>query len=287
MTAHERAEPLACCQEPPGLAVRGVTVDFRCRDRPLVAVADLDLDVAPGEFVSVVGPSGCGKSTLLRALAGLVPISSGTVRLTGATADTAVSTRAVPDRSALNCPEAAMAWHPQADSLLPWRRALGNAMIGARIAGASRAQAERRARELFAAFGLAGFERAWPSALSGGLRQRVAVLRTALTDRPVWLLDEPFGALDALLRREMNQWLAATVLSGGHADERGGAGTRSRTVILVTHDVEEAITLSDRVVVMSARPGRVIAEFRIRDAASEYSDGSRAKAGILDALGVV
>jgi ABC-type nitrate/sulfonate/bicarbonate transport system ATPase subunit len=140
---------------------------------------------------------------------------------------------------------------PQRDLLLPWLNALDNASLALRIAGAPRARARARARALFAELGLAGFEQARPHELSGGMRQRVAFLRTLLSEKPVLCLDEPFGALDAITRAEMQGWLARAL-------ER-----EPRTVVLVTHDVEEAVLLADRVIVMCARPGRVVAELEV------------------------
>jgi ABC-type nitrate/sulfonate/bicarbonate transport system ATPase subunit len=197
----------------------------------VAALDRVDLSVADGGFVSLVGPSGCGKSTLLRILAGLLTPSSGEARIGG--------------RSIIGRPGPA-AYMPQRDLLLPWRRALGNATVGAEIAGVPRGEAERQAAALFGRFGLAGFERAWPAELSGGMRQRLALLRTFLCGRDVLLLDEPFGALDAITRRDMHGWLQEVL----EADRR--------TVLLVTHDVEEALVLSDEVVVLSNRPGRVV-----------------------------
>ena len=139
----------------------------------------------------------------------------------------------------------------QRDDLLPWRRVLGNATLGAELRGTPRREAEVRARPLLERFGLAGYEDAWPSQLSGGMRQRLAVLRTFLMDAPVLLLDEPFGALDALTRRRMQTWLAEVWEADG------------RTVLLVTHDVEEALVLADRVLVLSDRPGRVVADVEV------------------------
>jgi ABC-type nitrate/sulfonate/bicarbonate transport system ATPase subunit len=191
----------------------------------------LDLDVAEGGFVGLVGPSGCGKSTLLRILAGLLKPSAGDARIGG--------------RSIVGRPGHA-AYMPQRDLLLPWRRALGNATVCAEITGMSRHEAEQQAEALFGPFGLAGFERAWPAELSGGMRQRLALLRTFLCGRDVLLLDEPFGALDAITRRDMHGWLQQVL----QADRR--------TVLLVTHDVEEALILSDVVVVLSSRPARII-----------------------------
>jgi NitT/TauT family transport system ATP-binding protein len=189
---------------------------------PVVALDGVDLRAAPGEVVAVVGPSGCGKSTLLELVCGLAHADAGTV----------------------SSPPAALM--PQRDALLPWLSALDNAALARRVAGDSRAAARARAHEHFAAFGLEGFERSRPGELSGGMRQRVAFLRTLLAGRPVLCLDEPFAALDALTRGQAQGWL-------------GDALAREpRTVLLVTHDAEEAVLLADRVAVMSARPGRVV-----------------------------
>lgn len=216
------------------LAAHGLSVRFG----DVAALDGVDLAVADGEFVAVVGPSGCGKSTLLRALGGMLP--------PGAAVSGALTLPVPPEGGG-----PATAWMPQRDGLLPWRRAWSNALLGARIARVPRADAEARAAELFETFGLAGFERAWPHELSGGMRQRLALLRTCLAGRPVLLLDEPFGALDPITRRRMNEWLAGVGLTA--ADAAG-----QRAVVLVTHDVDEALALADRVVVLSARPGRVV-----------------------------
>jgi ABC-type nitrate/sulfonate/bicarbonate transport system ATPase subunit len=220
----------------PVLEVRGLTVCFGDPRAPVRALDAVDLTAGPGELVAVLGPSGCGKSTLLRVLAGLA-----------ANARVRHDALRVPPRPGHGT---AVAWMPQRDGLLPWRRALANATLGARIAGVDRRTAEQRARELLPTFGLAGFERAWPHELSGGMRQRLALLRTCLVGAPLLLLDEPFGALDPISRRRMNTWLAGLDLA--HVP-----GERP-TVVLVTHDVDEAVLLADRVVVLSARPGRVV-----------------------------
>jgi NitT/TauT family transport system ATP-binding protein len=208
---------------PPALALRGVTRRFG----DVVALDGVTLDVARDEVVAVVGPSGCGKTTLLEIVCGLEAPSSGAV-------DAA--------------PAVLM---PQRDLLLPWLTALDNAALPLRVLGRSRADARAEAQPLFAQFGLAGFERARPHELSGGMRQRVAFLRTLLAGKPVLCLDEPFAALDAIARSEMQRWLA------------GALAREPRTVVLVTHDVEEAVVLADRVVVLSPRPGRVVAELRV------------------------
>ena len=201
---------------------------YRGRDGADVrALEQVSLRAGAGELLAVVGPSGCGKSTLLELVCGLQAADGGRVA----------------------CAPAVLM--PQRDLLLPWLSALDNAALALRIAGLSRVQARARADILFAELGLEGFERARPHELSGGMRQRVAFLRTLLAGKPVLCLDEPFGALDALTRYEMQDWLARTL------------AREPRTVVLVTHDVEEAVLLADRIAVLSARPGRVLAEIEV------------------------
>jgi NitT/TauT family transport system ATP-binding protein len=179
------------------------------------------------EIVAVVGPSGCGKTTLLELICGLQRPDSGVVRA---------------------APAALM---PQRDLLLPWLSALDNAGLALRARGLSRTEARAAAGPWFERFGLAGFEHTRPAELSGGMRQRVSFLRSLLAGKPVLCLDEPFAALDAITRLQMQGWL-------GRVLER-----EPRTVMLVTHDVEEAVMLADRVVVMSPRPGRAVANIEI------------------------
>src|SRR4051794_10443767 len=211
-----------------GVLVEDVVKAYRAKRRPPVdALAGVSLRVAPGEVLAVVGPSGCGKSTLLELVCGLQQ----------------------PDQGRVETPEAVLM--PQRDLLLPWASALDNAALALRVRGVPRAEARRRAAPAFAEFGLAGFERAKPHELSGGMRQRVAFLRTLLAGAPLLCLDEPFGALDAISRADMQAWLA------------GALAREPRTVLLVTHDVEEAVVLADRVVVLSPRPGRVVAELEV------------------------
>jgi ABC-type nitrate/sulfonate/bicarbonate transport system ATPase subunit len=205
------------------LSFRKVTRRFGA----LTALAGIDLSLRAGGVTAVVGPSGCGKSTLLELAAGLQEPDEGEI-----------------DRRPA-------AYMPQRDLLLPWRDALGNAALALECQGVARAEARRRAVPLFERFGLAEFERVRPAELSGGMRQRVAFLRTLLQGRPVLLLDEPFGALDAITRADLREWLA------------GALAEDPRTVLLVTHDVEEAVFLADRIVVLSPRPGRVVADFEV------------------------
>ncbi|MEA2366874.1 MAG: hypothetical protein QOE69_2214 [Thermoleophilaceae bacterium] len=233
------------------------------RYRRVTALEGLDLTVRPHEVMAVVGPSGCGKSTLLELMAGLQDPDEGVVSVGGAR-----------DAAARR---SACAYMPQRDLLLPWRDALANAGLALEAQGVPRGEARRRAEPLFERFGLAEFERARPAELSGGMRQRVAFLRTLLPGRDVLLLDEPFGALDSITRAAMQRWLADALAQ------------EPRTVLLVTHDVEEALFLADRVAVLSPRPGRVVAELdvelaRPRDVTSP--DFGALKRRALEALGL-
>jgi ABC-type nitrate/sulfonate/bicarbonate transport system ATPase subunit len=191
----------------------------------------IDLEAEPGEVVAIVGPSGCGKTTLLELVAGLRAPDAGTVSVAG---------RSDPNERLGRC-----AYMPQRDLLLPWLSAVENAALALRIAGVSRGEARERAGGHFERLGLAGFEGSRPDQLSGGMRQRVAFLRTLMAGRPVLLLDEPFASLDAITRAEMQSWLA------------GVLGPDRHTVLLVTHDVEEALYLADRVLVLGSRPASV------------------------------
>ena len=193
-------------------------------------LAGVQLTVNAGELVSIIGPSGCGKSTLLNIIAGLDQPDAGTVELDGD-----------PDVNKLG----RVGYMQQKDLLLPWRTVLDNAALGLEIQGLPRRQARRQALELTSLFGLSGYEHQYPFTLSGGMRQRAAFLRTMLLDQDVVLLDEPFGALDALTRVQMQEWLMELW------------GTLKMTIILITHDVDEAILLSDRVYVLTARPAEI------------------------------
>ena len=215
---------------PPVLRLSGVSKTYASNGgHSLRALREVSMEVGRGEFVSLVGPSGCGKSTLLGLIAGLEAPTDGAIEI-------AAETDGSPGR---------VAYMPQRDLLLPWRSLLDNATLGAEVGGGDRAAARKRAQSLLPSFGLEGFADALPHTLSGGMRQRAALLRTVLLEREILLLDEPFGALDALTRAALQEWLLDVW-------ERLKAA-----VLFVTHDVEEALWLSDRVYVMSRRPGSI------------------------------
>jgi len=213
------------------IRLQNVYKTFRGRDGAAVeALRDISLDIAPGEFVAIVGASGCGKSTLLRLVAGLVPASSGQVLLDGAP---------------VTEPRTDTAMVFQAATLLPWADVLRNVTFPIRLMHRANAGTNNKARALLATAGLAGFETKLPRELSGGMQQRVAICRALLQEPRVLLMDEPFGALDALTREEMSLELLRLWAA------------RQMAVIFVTHSISEAVLLADRVVVMSPRPGRI------------------------------
>jgi len=202
----------------------------------LRALAPIDLQIETGRFVSLVGPSGCGKSTLFNIIAGLLQPTEGRVLIDGEDATGTIGR---------------VGYMLQKDLLLAWRTVLDNVILGMEIQGMPRRAARQRALPLLQKYGLAGFEYLYPNVLSGGMRQRAALLRTLLADRDVILLDEPFGALDAQTRSQMQEWLLQLWTDF------------SKTVVFVTHDVDEAIYLSDEIHVMATRPGRVLETIRV------------------------
>lgn len=203
------------------------------------ALEGLDLTIRPGELVTVVGPSGCGKSTLFNILAGLEEPDPGhTLRFRG-------------KPSTASALLGQVAFMPQRDLLFPWRNVVDNAILPLEVQGRPRGEAERRALEMLPEFGLTGFEKQYPHQLSGGMRQRVALMRTFMFERDLMLLDEPFGALDALTRAMMQRWLLDVWAK------------HKRTVLFITHDVDEAIFLGDRILVMTSRPGRIKLEEKV------------------------
>ena len=218
------------------IEVHGVGKSFRVNDRVVSALENVSLQARTGEFVTLIGPSGCGKSTLLNIICGLMEADEGTILLHGSD-----------DGPRLG----RVGYMPQRDLLLPWRKLLDNLILGPEVLRRDLAQARREARELLPLFGLEGFEESYPTTLSGGMRQRAALMRTFLCRQELVLLDEPFGALDALTRRTMRSWLLEVWARFG------------QTMLFVTHDVDEAIYLADRVYVFSPRPGRVVKELDV------------------------
>lgn len=220
----------------PKVELRSVSKAFHADGVTIQALEDVSLRVMTGEFVTIIGPSGSGKSTLFNLTVGLLQPDAGEICIDGEV-----------------CAGRAgrVGYMPQRDLLLPWRSVIDNVIIPLELSGIPRRQAREQAHELLPLFGLEGFAGVYPSTLSGGMRQRAALLRTILTGRDTLLLDEPFGALDALTRRELQDWLL-------------GVWERFRqTVIFITHDVEEALYLGDRVIVLSARPGRVVSTLEV------------------------
>ncbi|HET8566127.1 MAG TPA: ABC transporter ATP-binding protein [Solirubrobacterales bacterium] len=236
-----------------GIALAGVEHSYG----ELQTLAGIDLEAPPHGVVGLVGPSGCGKSTLLELVCGLREPSFGAIAVGG--------------RSAAGERLARCAFMPQRDLLLPWYSAIDNAALALRNQGMRRRPARRAAADLFDRFGLGGFEDARPAELSGGMRQRVAFLRTLIAGKPVLALDEPFAALDAITRAEMQEWLA------------GALRTDPRTAVLVTHDVEEALYLCDRVAVLSARPARIVAELSAPGRRAENRDAAVTDPGFVAA----
>jgi NitT/TauT family transport system ATP-binding protein len=214
-----------------------VTLDYRAQDGGAVRALDrLSMLVKDGEFVSLVGPSGCGKSTVLKLVSGLLPPTDGGISIDG--------------RPVAGIPPG-IGFMFQQDALLPWATTLENVAVALELRGVARSERERRARELLTTVGLEGFEQAYPSTLSGGMRKRVALARVLAYDPGLYLMDEPFGALDAQTKVQLGAELLR-IWDG-----------LDRTIVFVTHDIEEAIALSDRVLVMTRRPGRIKAEYRI------------------------
>src|SRR5436309_4067536 len=215
----------------PKLCVADVSMTFQTPTGAFHALAPITLSIPQGRFVSLIGPSGCGKTTIFNIIAGLLEPTGGRVLIDGVDATGTIGR---------------VGYMLQKDLLLPWRTVLDNVILGMEIQGVPLRAARERALPLLRRYGLSGFEYLYPSSLSGGMRQRAALLRTLLFDTDLILLDEPFGALDAQTKLQMQEWLLALWSDFG------------KTVVFVTHDVEEAIYLSDEVHVMATRPGRIV-----------------------------
>lgn len=218
------------------LAIHNLCKTFEGNGEAVRVLDDINLSIQPGEFVSIIGPSGCGKSTLFNILAGLLEHDNGRIALDGQ------------DVSNLR---GRVGYMLQRDLLMPWRTVLENVIVGLEVRGAPRAESVERARAYLQDFGLLSFQNSYPKALSGGMRQRVALARTLLPDPDILLLDEPFSALDYQTRLYLEAMVVDT------------ASRQGKTVVLVTHDIDEAIALSQRIYVLSSRPGRVKSEHRI------------------------
>lgn len=217
----------------PVVRVRDLSVIYPAKEHPVHALSHVDLDIAEGEFISLIGPSGCGKTTLLRVISDLEQVSSGVVQVNGMSAHAAREARAY-------------GYVFQAPALLPWRTVLANCTLPLEIQGMSRAEREATARAHLASVGLEGFEKKYPWQLSGGMQQRVSIARALGFEPKLLMMDEPFGALDEITRDRLNEQLLRLW-------ER-----ERRTVVFVTHSIPEAVFLSSRIVVMSPRPGRIV-----------------------------
>ncbi|RJF69228.1 ABC transporter ATP-binding protein [Rhodopseudomonas palustris] len=222
-------EPQAASLGSASISISGVDKSYGA-ESPIAALKDINLDIAPGEFISIVGPSGCGKSTLLKCIAGLQPISAGSIKIRN---------------QPVNAPPENMAIVFQRDVLFDWRTVLDNVLMLVEFKGLRRKDYQERAHKLLREYGLDGYANRFPWELSGGMRQRVAICRALIVDPDLLLMDEPFGALDAMTRDDLNAEL-----------ERLWHETR-KTVVFITHGIDEAVYLGDRVVVMARNPGRI------------------------------
>ena len=240
VTAYNRdttARNESSAQSSPALIeIRGVSKTYRTRDGEVPSLQPIDFGIREGEFLVVVGPSGCGKSTLLKLIAGLLPPSEGEIRIDGRVVTKPHRDVGIVFQTAL---------------LLPWRRVIDNVMMPVEVKGLPRDIYLKRAHDLLHMVGLDGFERKYPWQLSGGMQQRAAICRALVHDPKIVLMDEPFGALDAMTRERMNVELQRIQRETG------------KTVLLITHSIPEAVFLADRVLVMSARPGKIDAFYDV------------------------
>ncbi len=218
------------------LSLHQISKAYQSRGQHIPALAETTLSIHQGTFVSIIGPSGCGKSTLFNLIVGLEQPDTGHIALKG---------QVMLHRAGQ------FGYMPQRDLLLPWRTVIDNVILGPEIAGQAVKAVKKEAYDLLPLFGLDGFADEYPATLSGGMRQRAALLRTFLCQREVMLLDEPFGALDALTRRDLQSWLLKIWQQF------------QKTILFITHDVEEAVFLSDRVLVLSPRPGQVVLDLQV------------------------
>ena len=218
------------------IAVDRLSLTYGSAKTGVLALSDISFSIANGEFISIVGPSGCGKSTLLKILAGLLPPSEGTATLSG-----------TPIRGARR--DIGVVF--QTPVLFPWRTVLQNVLLPADVQGLDKEKMRKRAMDLVKMVGLEGFENRYPRELSGGMQQRVGIIRALIHDPAILLMDEPFGALDAMTRETMNVELQRIWMESG------------KTVLFITHSTSEAVYLADRVIVMTARPGKIGDVFKV------------------------
>ena len=218
------------------ISVRQLSLKYGRGETGVLALSDVSFGVADGEFIVVVGPSGCGKSTLLKILAGLLPQTAGEAHLNG---------------TPIKGPRRDIGVVFQAPVLFPWRSVLGNVMLPADVQGLDPVKMKQRALDLINLVGLSGFENRYPRELSGGMQQRVGIVRALIHDPAILLMDEPFGALDAMTRETMNVELQRIWME------------RRKTVLFITHSTAEAVFLADRVIVMTPRPGKISDEFAV------------------------
>ncbi len=249
-TAQSRA-----AERPVRVELRDVTKVFQQGDSHVVALQDMSFSIREQEFVSVIGPSGCGKSTTLRLISGLDVPTAGSVLLDG---------------QKVTGPSHRVGFMLQKDLLLPWRTVLQNVTIGLEMRGVAAQEREDRARVLIESYGLAGFENAYPRHLSGGMRQRVAIARTLAVEPEILLLDEPLSALDFQTKLKMEEELTRILRE------------QRKTVMLITHDIAEAISVSERVLVCSGRPARVKAEFRLPFSQGHTPKEARSRPDFMD-----
>ena len=232
----------------PLIEIDDVGMVYAADSGPVEALRGISLQIGDGEFVALVGPSGCGKSTLMRIIAGLRPVTSG---------------RVVVDGAVVTGPVSRVGMVFQAAVLLKWRSVLDNVLLPAELSGQNPARYRERAHQLLDLVGLGDFANKQPHELSGGMQQRASLCRALLLDPPILLMDEPFGALDAMTRDEMNLELLRIWGEGRIDGAAGAAAGRRKTIVFVTHSIPEAVFLADRVVVMTPRPGRVAGIHRV------------------------
>lgn len=220
----------------PKIQLKNLHKDYRFQQEELKVLKNIDLKADNGEFISIIGPSGCGKSTIFHILTGIEQQYEGIIEIDGVE---------------LNKANKKISYMHQKDLLMPWRTIIDNVIVPLELQGLSKKASREKVKPLFEIFGLEGFENAYPNELSGGMRQRASLFRTILVDSDIMLLDEPFGALDAMNRSRMQEWLLDICDRFKH------------TVLFVTHDIDEAIYLSDRIYVLSQRPAEIIEELTI------------------------